>query len=134
MRGGLHGDAGLQALRYERKRDVLLLGRAPGGEGGPSYGEQLTEHLFRGCGDAVDCVRQAGRQLCDAHSLAGRPCTYRVHALPTPPASDGLAAASGLLCVGDRVVSVNGVPEGCKWRRPSLEAARHWLPRAALAA
>ena len=57
-------------------------------------------------------VWQAGRQLCDAVSLTGRACTFRVHMLPQaatePP--EGLAAASGLLRLGDRLVAVNNEP------------------------
>ena len=52
---------------------------------------------------------KAGRQLCDGRSLTGRQCTYRQHPLPGKPASDGLAAASGLLRVRDQLLSVNGV-------------------------
>ena len=52
---------------------------------------------------------KAGRQLCDARSLTGRQCTYRQHPLQGKPASDGLAAASGLLRVRDQLLSVNGV-------------------------
>ena len=56
-------------------------------------------------------VWQAGRQLCDAISLTGRPCAFRVHLLPhenaEPP--EGLAAASGLLRVGDKLLAINGV-------------------------
>eukprot|EP00964_Phaeocystis_antarctica_P125405 scaffold89052_cov63-Phaeocystis_antarctica.AAC.2 len=52
---------------------------------------------------------KAGRQLCDGRSLTGRQCTYRQHPLPGKPASDGLAAASGLLRVRDQLLSVNDV-------------------------
>ena len=55
-------------------------------------------------------VWQAGRQLCDALSVTGRPCAFRVHLLPhenaEPP--EGLAAASGLLRVGDKLLAING--------------------------
>jgi len=42
-------------------------------------------------------VWQAGRQLCDAVSLTGRPCAFRVHLLPHESAEppEGIAAASG---------------------------------------
>jgi hypothetical protein len=56
-------------------------------------------------------VWQAGRQLCDAISLTGRPCAFRVHLLPHEDAEplEGLAAASGLLRVGDKLLAINGV-------------------------
>ena len=57
-------------------------------------------------------VWQAGRQMCGAVSLTGRPCAFRVHMLPEEAAEppEGLAAASGLLKIGDRLLEVNGVP------------------------
>ena len=61
-----------------------------------------------------ECLRlwEGGRQMCECRSLTGRPCTLRVHQLPLEEGQDppgGLAAASGLLRVGDRLLSVNGV-------------------------
>ena len=53
-------------------------------------------------------VWKGGRQLCGAFSLTGRLCAYRVHMLPKDVAHEGLAAASGQLELGDRVLSVNG--------------------------
>ena len=68
--------------------------------------EATIVRLRRECLD----VWQAGRQLCDAVSLTGRPCTFRVHMLPREAAEppEGLAAASGLLRVGDKLIAVNG--------------------------
>ncbi|KAL1514862.1 hypothetical protein AB1Y20_003946 [Prymnesium parvum] len=74
---------------------------------GPAY-EATLEKLRQECLS----VWKAGRQLCGALSLTGRPCTLPVHALlnssSVPP--EGLAAASGKLKVGDRILSVNGQP------------------------
>ena len=84
----------------------------------------LAEAYFRNtaCGPAFDAelrrlrakclaVWHDGRQLCDARSVTGRPCAFRMHSLPDgwggpPPAP--LASSSGLLRVGDRLIEVNG--------------------------
>ena len=73
-----------------------------------AFGLASDSHVLRLRRECMS-LWKAGRQLCDGRSLTGRQCTYRQHPLQGKPASDGLAAASGLLRVRDQLLSVNGV-------------------------
>ena len=73
---------------------------------GPAREATLTR-LRRVC----QSTWQAGGQECDAVSSTGRPSPSRVRQLPTDGAepAEGLAAASGLLRLGDKLLAVNDV-------------------------
>ncbi len=113
---GLRCSAALSAARdlylrglpaqYTRQVHESRLALAEGAFGAGAVGPAYPAALERLRGECA--AIWLGRRLCDARSLTGRPCTLPMHELPGEARTEGIAAASGLLRVGDRIASVNG--------------------------